>query len=100
MDCHFLLQGIFPIQGLNPGSQHCRQILYPLSHAESVPYHYLILCMSLSFMSDTTGAAGSHGPSHKADSSSRWNRLWSPSLLWAVVVLHVTCLGSWSRSPS
>ena len=100
MDCHFLLQGIFPIQGLNSGSQHCRQILYPLSHAESVPYHYLILCMSLSFMSDTTGAAGSHGPSHKADSSSRWNRLWSPSLLWAVVVLHVTCLGSWSRSPS
>ena len=100
MDCHFLLQGIFPTQGLNPGSQHCRQILYPLSHAESVPYHYLILCMSLSFMSDTTGAAGSHGPSHKADSSSRWNRLWSPSLLWAVVVLHVTCLGSWSRSPS
>ena len=27
-----LLQGIFPIQGLNPGLLHCRQILYQLSH--------------------------------------------------------------------
>ena len=29
--CHFLLHGIFPIQGSNPGFQHCRQILYRLS---------------------------------------------------------------------
>ena len=27
-----LLQGIFPIQGSNPGLLHCRQILYQLSH--------------------------------------------------------------------
>ena len=26
--CHFLLQGIFPTQGLNPGLLHLRQILY------------------------------------------------------------------------
>ena len=26
--CHFLLQGIFPIWGLNPGLPHCRQTLY------------------------------------------------------------------------
>ena len=31
MGCHFLLQGIFPTQGLNPGLLHCRQILYQLS---------------------------------------------------------------------
>ena len=31
----FLLQGIFPTQGLNPGLPHCRQILYQLSHQES-----------------------------------------------------------------
>ena len=34
VDCHALLQGIFPTQGLNPGLSHCRQILYcvkPLS---------------------------------------------------------------------
>ena len=30
--CHFLLQGIFPIQGSNLGLLHCRQILYHLSH--------------------------------------------------------------------
>ena len=30
--CHFLLQGIFPTQGLNPGLLHCRQMLYHLSH--------------------------------------------------------------------
>ena len=29
-----LLQGIFPIQGLNPGLLHCRQILYHLNHQE------------------------------------------------------------------
>ena len=33
--CHFLLQGIFPAQGLNPGLLHCRQILYWLSHQGS-----------------------------------------------------------------
>ena len=30
--CHFLLQGIFPAQGLNLGLPHCRQMLYHLSH--------------------------------------------------------------------
>ena len=30
-----LLQGIYPIQGSNPGLPHCRQILYQLSHQGS-----------------------------------------------------------------
>ena len=33
--CHTLLQGIFPIQRLNPGLPHCRQILYQLSYQRS-----------------------------------------------------------------
>ena len=33
--CHALLQGIFPTQGWNPGLQHCRWILYHLSHQRS-----------------------------------------------------------------
>ena len=34
--CRALLQGIFPIQGLNePRSPHCRQITYRLSHQGS-----------------------------------------------------------------
>ena len=35
MGCHFLLQGVFPTQGLNPGLLHCRQTLYHLSHQGS-----------------------------------------------------------------
>ena len=31
-DCHFLLQLIFPTQGLNLGLPHCKQTLYCLSH--------------------------------------------------------------------
>ena len=36
VDSLSLLQGIFPTQGLNPGLPHCRQILYQLSHKESI----------------------------------------------------------------
>ena len=34
--CHFLLQGIFPTQGLNLGLLHCRWILYDLSHIVNI----------------------------------------------------------------
>ena len=37
VDCHFLLQGIFPTQELNPGVPHCGQTLYHLSHQGSPP---------------------------------------------------------------
>ena len=40
VDCHALLQGIFPTQELNPGLLHCRQILYCLSH-QGNPLSYL-----------------------------------------------------------
>ena len=35
VDCHFLLQGIFPTQGSNLGLLHCRQMLYCLIHQGS-----------------------------------------------------------------
>ena len=35
MGCHFLLQGIFPTQGLNPGLPLCSQKLYRLSYQGS-----------------------------------------------------------------
>ena len=41
MCCHSLLQGIFPTVGSNPGLQHCRQILYCLSHQGSPNQPYL-----------------------------------------------------------
>ena len=34
----FLLQGIFPAQGSNPGLPYCRQILYQLSHKKAQEY--------------------------------------------------------------
>ena len=45
LGCHFLLQGIFPAQGSNPGLLHCRQILYWVSYKGSPllllgPYHF------------------------------------------------------------
>ena len=36
VDCHALLQEIFPTQWSNPCLQHCRQILYCLSHQGSL----------------------------------------------------------------
>ena len=36
--CHFLIQGIFPIQRLNPDLLHGRWILYHLSHWETSYY--------------------------------------------------------------
>ena len=33
--CHFLLQGIFPTQGLNSGLWHCMWIIYLLNHQGS-----------------------------------------------------------------
>ena len=43
LDCHALLQGLFPIQKLNPYLQcvlHCRQLLYPLSNLRSPLAHF------------------------------------------------------------
>ena len=48
--CHFLLQGILPTQGSNPGLLHCRQTLYHLSHQGShssliiSDVEYLFMC--------------------------------------------------------
>ena len=40
--CQALLQGIFLTQGSNLGLQHCRQILYILSHQGSPIFMYII----------------------------------------------------------
>ena len=41
---HALLQGDFLIQGLDLGLQHCRQILYHLSHQGSPHFLYISTC--------------------------------------------------------
>ena len=42
--CHFLLQGNFPTQRLNPGPLHCRQIPDHLSHREVQLIHSSAYC--------------------------------------------------------
>ena len=48
VDCHALLQGIFPTQGLNPGLPHCRRILYHLSHQGSPGYKRCQMILQIS----------------------------------------------------
>ena len=54
--CHFLLQGIFPTQGLNPGLSHCRQMLYHLSHQGSPKMS--CCCQDASVVSDSVRPHG------------------------------------------
>ena len=58
MGCHFLLQGIFLTQGLNPCLLHCRQILYQQAtwdaHPSSADKHLDVL--------STDNKAGGLGP--------------------------------------
>ena len=49
MGCHFLLQGIFPIQGSNSGLPLCRQILYCLSHWGSQDQARILERVAISF---------------------------------------------------
>ena len=53
VNCHVLLQGIFPTQGLNLGLPHCRQTLYHLSHQGSTElplknYSPFCICLCIS----------------------------------------------------
>ena len=60
MDCHALLQGIFPTQGPNSGLPRCRWNFYHLSHQGSPNGSYqhlerITLCSSTSSFSSKTG---------------------------------------------
>ena len=50
--CHTLLQGIFPIQGSNPGLPQCRQILYCLSHQGSPTIFFYVFLKFYDYPSD------------------------------------------------
>ena len=54
MVSHFLLQGIFLIQGLNPGLLHCRQFLYQLNQKGSYQESLSIREMQIKTTVDTT----------------------------------------------
>ena len=48
MGCHALLQGIFPIQGLNPGLLHCRWIPEPPRKPKNTGVDSIFLLQGLS----------------------------------------------------
>ena len=60
--CHACLQGIFPIQGLNPGLPHCRPILYHLNHMGSQTVSFW-LCTSAEFYVNVIQAVQNQPPS-------------------------------------
>ena len=47
VDCHSLLQSIFPTQGLNLGLLHFRQFLYHLSYREHQQIIYYVIMQSV-----------------------------------------------------
>ena len=75
MSCHFLLQGIFPIQGWSPGLPHCRKTLPSEPPGGSVVKH----------PSASAGARGDAGliPQSKIP----WRRKWQ----FFSVFLHKEC---------
>ena len=48
MGCRTLLQGIFPIQGSNPGLPHCKRILYHLSQPGGLVVNMSLQALPLS----------------------------------------------------
>ena len=66
MGCHFLLQGIFPTQGSNLGFQHCRQMVYCLSHQGIPEMSLLLLLLLLSHFSRVRLCATPETAAHQA----------------------------------
>ena len=64
LNCHFLLQGIFPTQGSNPGLLHCRQILHCLSHQGSHRISYSKTFLTTTLWNFPTGKSMSLGSFH------------------------------------
>ena len=96
--CHFLLQGIFPIQGSNPGLSQCRQSLYHLHSGYMFVYFtfserfFLILFL---FFSLIFGCAGSSLPHVRF----LWFRRARASLLcgaWVCRRAGLSCCGEWA----
>ena len=78
-DCHSLLQRIFLTQGLNPGLQHYRQILYHLSYRE-----VLLSCLVVK-LSGHFNYTGTHELDSPWNSPDQNTRVGSCSLLWGIL---------------
>ena len=78
----FLLQGIFPTQGSNPGLLHCRWVLYQLSHKGSPG---ILEWVAYPFSSDLPNPGMEPGsPALQADSllTELWGKPWRVCDVW------------------
>ena len=88
--CHFLLQGIFLTQGSNPDLQHCKQMLYHLSHQGSHNQPRMHIKQQRRYFANKGPSSQSHGFS----SGHVWmweldhKESWAPKkrCCWAVVL--------------
>ena len=69
LGCQYLLQGIFPTQGSNPGLLHCRQILYCQNHQGSLR---ILEWVAYPFSRGTFWSRNQTGVSHIAGWATSW----------------------------
>ena len=108
VDCHALLQGIFPTQGSNTGLLHCREILYHLGHRGSplpslspfvhfnlwVQYPRAFCLLSLRHVLCSSYRPQSRCALHRPASSAFPGTAWNPSHFRAISSLAFPSLGS------
>ena len=106
--CHFLLQGIFPTQGSNPGLPCCGQMLYRLSHQgtdvqteDSVPTHCSVGSSSCPTLLGFLVSAALCCP-EQAGLGRCNQQAWSPGHLSKGFSFHLqeTCGSEWTASSS
>ena len=100
--CHFLLQGIFLIQGLNLGLLHWRQILYHLSHQGRCLVQFRHSVMSNSLQPHGLQHTRLPCPSPSPGACSNWSPLsqwYHPTILFSVVPFS-SCFQSFPESGS
>ena len=95
-----LLQGIFPTKGSNPGLPHCREILYQLSHRES-----LFTQCNGTMQKKNKNFCGVCDTFYLACKLSHFSRVWLFVTLWTVACQPPLSMGfsrqeCWSGWPS
>ena len=96
--CHFLLQGIFPTQGSNPGLPHFGQILYYLSPQETKMSELWLLC---TLHRDIVHVQKKQSKTCSQDSDTNPSRVWGGARRCAEDTVSDSphCQPSWRLSP-
>ena len=85
VSCHALLSGILPTEGLNPGLQHCRLILYHLSHQGSpriLVWEAYPFSRGASWLRNWTGVSFMAGWFFTSWATQEALQVWAPCILY------------------